>query len=202
MSVLLSIDNLNAHHGQLPAVRNVSLQVHQGDILALVGANGAGKTTLLRTIAGFHAPDAGTLSLRGKDARALPPEKRGLGFVFQDLALFPHLTVADNVAFGLHGLARDLRRGRVLETLSLIGLDGLADRLGIGGFVQTIGFLLVRTEKGKQPVYADLLVDLDAFPYPVRGEFELLGEISLDQKQRHGSLPNPVAHARTMLQSI
>ena len=125
---LLAIANLTCSHAGQPAVRGLGLSLQPGELGCLLGPSGCGKTTLLRTIAGFHAPDAGTLSLRGKDARALPPEKRGLGFVFQDLALFPHLTVADNVAFGLHGLARELRQPRVIETLSLIGLDGLADR--------------------------------------------------------------------------
>ena len=102
---LLAIANLTCSHAGQPAVRGLGLSLQPGELGCLLGPSGCGKTTLLRTIAGFHAPDAGTLSLRGKDARALPPEKRGLGFVFQDLALFPHLTVADNVAFGLHELA-------------------------------------------------------------------------------------------------
>ncbi len=125
---LLAIDGLSCSHAGQPAVRGLGLSLQPGELGCLLGPSGCGKTTLLRAIAGFHAPDAGRLSLRGHDALPLPPEKRGLGFVFQDLALFPHLTVADNVAFGLHGLARELREPRVLETLSLIGLDGLADR--------------------------------------------------------------------------
>ena len=90
MSVLLSIDALNAHHGQLPAVRNVSLQVHQSDVLALVGANGAGKTTLLRTLAGAHRASSGTVRWEGVDITRLPAHQR----VAEGLALVPVLNIA------------------------------------------------------------------------------------------------------------
>ena len=100
MSVLLSIDNLNAHHGQLPAVRNVSLQVHQGDILALVGANGAGKTTLLRTLAGAHRASSGTVRWEGVDITRLPAHQRvaeGLALVPEGRRLFAGMTVRENL---------------------------------------------------------------------------------------------------------
>ena len=96
MSVLLSIDALNAHHGQLPAVRNVSLQVRQGDILALVGANGAGKTTLLRTLAGAHRASSGTVRWDGVDITRMPANER----VAEGLALVPE--AADDVRNAHH----------------------------------------------------------------------------------------------------
>ena len=100
MSVLLSIDALNAHHGQLPAVRNVSLQVRQGDILALVGVNGAGKTTLLRTLAGAHRASSGTVRWEGVDITRMPAHQRvseGLALVPEGRRLFAGMTVRENL---------------------------------------------------------------------------------------------------------
>ena len=100
MSELLSIDNLNAHHGQLPAVRNVSLQVHQGDVLALVGANGAGKTTLLRTLAGAHRASSGTVRWDGVDITRMPAQERvaeGLALVPEGRRLLSGMTVRENL---------------------------------------------------------------------------------------------------------
>jgi len=126
--LLLEIDRLSCAYAGQPAVRGLGLSLRPGELGCLLGPSGCGKTTLLRAIAGFHTPESGALRLRGADALALPPEKRSLGFVFQDLALFPHLTVADNVGFGLHRLAAKERQARSLETLDLLGLSGLADR--------------------------------------------------------------------------
>jgi len=112
-----------------PAVDGLSLRVTEGEILALLGPSGCGKTTTLRLIAGLESPDAGTITLRGQivagPGRAVPPEERGVGIVFQDYALFPHLTVADNVAFGL---PRAARRSRVEAVLELVGLGGFGPR--------------------------------------------------------------------------
>jgi iron(III) transport system ATP-binding protein len=114
------------------AVAGLSLAVDQGEILALLGPSGCGKTTTLRLIAGFEAPDAGSIALRGRvvaePGRLVPPEQRGIGVVFQDYALFPHLTIADNVAFGLRHLDRSARRARIADVLGLVGLADHADR--------------------------------------------------------------------------
>lgn len=109
----------------------VSLDIEPGEVLSLLGPSGCGKTTLLRLIAGLERVDAGDIAIDGEvvssPTRHSRPEARHVGMVFQDWALFPHLTVGDNVAYGL---ARDQRRsGRVAETLSLVGLAGLADRM-------------------------------------------------------------------------
>lgn len=125
---LLEIEGLSCAYAGQPAVIDLGLALQPGELGCLLGPSGCGKTTLLRAIAGFHTPSAGALRLRGADALALPPEKRGLGFVFQDLALFPHLSVADNVGFGLHRLDRADRATRSLETLALLGLQDLAHR--------------------------------------------------------------------------
>jgi iron(III) transport system ATP-binding protein len=114
------------------AVDGLSLTVAEGEILALLGPSGCGKTTTLRLIAGFEAPDAGTVAVRGavvaSPERMVAPEDRGIGIVFQDYALFPHLTVADNVAFGLQRLPRPVRRERVARTLEMVDLADLARR--------------------------------------------------------------------------
>jgi len=129
---LLRLQNVECAIEGHAVVRGVSLALAAGELGCLLGPSGCGKTTLLRAIAGFQALKAGSIHLRGAPvsdrSRQLPPEQRRLGFVFQDLALFPHLTVAQNVGFGLHQLAHADRLARVAETLGLLGLDGLGAR--------------------------------------------------------------------------
>ncbi|HLT46611.1 MAG TPA: ABC transporter ATP-binding protein [Rubricoccaceae bacterium] len=121
------------HDGTLPVVNGLSFEVEEGELFALLGPSGCGKTTALRLIAGFMRPDHGAIALAGRtladDHTFVPPEKRGIGFVFQDYALFPHLTVAQNVAFGLRAMKKPARAARVREVLRMVGLDGLEDRL-------------------------------------------------------------------------
>jgi iron(III) transport system ATP-binding protein len=118
--------------GEPPAVDDVSLEVAPGEILALLGPSGGGKTTTLRLVAGFEAPDRGRIVLGGRvvdDGRThVPPERRNVGMVFQDYALFPHLTVRENVAFGLRRVAEADRAARVAETIRVCELDGMEDR--------------------------------------------------------------------------
>lgn len=114
------------------AVDGVSLQVMPGEIVSLVGESGCGKTTTLRLIAGFETPDAGQIALDGQGVaepgRAAAPNLRPTGVVFQEHALFPHLTVADNIAFGIRKLPREEREARVRELLDLAAIAGLAGR--------------------------------------------------------------------------
>jgi iron(III) transport system ATP-binding protein len=116
------------------AVDDLSLGIAHGEILALLGPSGCGKTTTLRLIAGFEHPDTGEIRIgeqivaSGENRSMVPPEARSVGVVFQDYALFPHLTVDDNVAFGLTALARGVRRARVREVLGLVGLADLGRR--------------------------------------------------------------------------
>lgn len=113
-------------YGQRRALDGVSLGLEEGEIGCLLGPSGCGKTTALRCIAGFEVLDAGSVLSRGRVLSApgvhVPPHERGVGLVFQDLALFPHLTVRDNVEFGLQSMPRDARRSRVDEMLALVGL--------------------------------------------------------------------------------
>ena len=127
----LSLNGLSKHYGDFFAVREVSLQIADGEFLVLLGPSGCGKTTTLRMVAGFIEPSAGHVRLAGQDVTLLPPWKRNAGMVFQSYALFPHMTVAQNVAFGLE--MRKLSRAdidrRVEETLALVRLGGYGGRL-------------------------------------------------------------------------
>jgi iron(III) transport system ATP-binding protein len=114
------------------AVGDLSLSVTQGEVVALLGPSGCGKTTALRMIAGLERPDTGTIEIAGKIVAGkgawVPPERRSAGMVFQDYALFPHLTVRKNIAYGLNNLPRNQRRGRIDDVLELTGLAGYAAR--------------------------------------------------------------------------
>jgi iron(III) transport system ATP-binding protein len=133
---LLVLDSVTKRFasGPEPAIERLTLAAARGEILGLVGPSGCGKTTTLRLIAGFEAPDAGEVLIGGRTvAKAgsrefVPPEARGVGIVFQDYALFPHLTLESNVAFGLAHLPADGRRVRTREVLELVGLGSLGAR--------------------------------------------------------------------------
>jgi putative spermidine/putrescine transport system ATP-binding protein/spermidine/putrescine transport system ATP-binding protein len=116
--------------GAVVAVDDVSLSIARGSIVSLLGPSGCGKTTTLRLVAGFERPDAGEVSIRGARVNDVPPYRRDFGMVFQSYALFPHLTVADNVGFGLRmrHVPREERRRLVAEALALVKLEGFADR--------------------------------------------------------------------------
>src|SRR4051812_26447579 len=121
----LRLDGLEKRFGALAVTRGVSLDAERGEIVALLGPSGSGKTTVLRLVAGFEAPDSGRVVVDGEDVTGLPPERRRFGMVFQHYALFPHMTVGENVAFWL---ARAIDRGasaaRVPEVLPLTGRAG------------------------------------------------------------------------------
>lgn len=118
--------------GSTVAIEEISFSVGKGEIVALLGPSGCGKTTTLRLIAGFEAPDHGWIEIGGRlvasEGLLLPPERRGVGMVFQDYALFPHLTVRENVAFGLRHWSPQQRRTRIAEALELVGLSELERR--------------------------------------------------------------------------
>jgi putative spermidine/putrescine transport system ATP-binding protein len=117
-------------YGDTTAVAGVDLDVARGEFFTLLGPSGSGKTTTLRLIAGFERPDAGAVELRGRDVSDLPPFERDVNTVFQDYALFPHMTVAQNVDYGLRirKVARDERRRRVGEALEMVQLPKLGER--------------------------------------------------------------------------
>jgi iron(III) transport system ATP-binding protein len=126
----VSCEGLSKAYGAVQAVSDFTLTIRAGEILALLGPSGCGKTTVLRSIAGFERPDAGRITIGEREVAGpggfVPPEGRRIGMVFQHYALFPHLSVADNVAFGLRGAGR---AERVAELLELVGLAGLGGRM-------------------------------------------------------------------------
>ena len=126
----LALTGLTRRYGAFTAVQDVSLSVASGQFLTLLGPSGSGKTTILMMVAGFTEPSAGSILLDGRDITALPPERRDFGMVFQGYALFPHMTVAENVSFPLRvrGLARAARDAKVRAALDLVQLDRFADR--------------------------------------------------------------------------
>jgi putative spermidine/putrescine transport system ATP-binding protein len=127
----LALQGLTKRYGSFTAVADVSLRVERGEFLTLLGPSGSGKTTILMCIAGFVAPTAGAILLDGKDITPLPPERRDFGMVFQGYALFPHMTVAENVAFPLRvrKLSAADREAKVRAALDLVQLQGFAERL-------------------------------------------------------------------------
>ncbi len=130
----VTIGDLAKRFNGTQAIDGVSLEIAQGELLALLGPSGSGKTTLLRIIAGLEQADSGSLSINGRDALQMPARQRGIGFVFQNYALFRHMTVAGNIGFGLSVRPRGQRpsratiAARAVEMLELVQLVGLGDR--------------------------------------------------------------------------
>ncbi|GMA16201.1 ABC transporter ATP-binding protein [Deinococcus metallilatus] len=126
----LALHHLSKHFGPTVAVDDVSLNVGAGETVALLGPSGCGKSTVLRCVAGLERPDAGRICIGGRDVTTLPPEARHVGLVFQDYALFPHLSVLGNVVYGprMRGAGRAEAQRRAREALALVGLEPLAGR--------------------------------------------------------------------------
>jgi putative spermidine/putrescine transport system ATP-binding protein len=127
----LELRHLVKHYGSVEAVRGVNLAVREGEFLTVLGPSGSGKTTILRLVSGFTLPTSGQILLRGRDVSRMTPAERGVGMVFQQYALFPHMTVNENIAYGLkmRGWPRDRRDRRVEEMANLVGLKGMGQRL-------------------------------------------------------------------------
>ena len=126
----LALERITRRFGDHTAVNDISFEVPAGQLLALIGASGSGKTTTLRIAAGYEVPDSGKVLLDGRDITGLPPQKREFGMVFQHYALFPHMPVGQNVAFGLEarGVDKSERRRRAKSALESVGLAGYAER--------------------------------------------------------------------------
>lgn len=141
----VELKNINKSFGDFKASDNVSFGIEKGKLIGLLGPSGSGKTTILRMIAGFEAPDSGDIIIDGERVNDIHPSKRGVGFVFQNYALFRYMTVFDNIAFGLKVQKADKKyiKKRVGELLSLIGLEGLGNRYPAqlsGGQRQRVAF--------------------------------------------------------------
>jgi spermidine/putrescine transport system ATP-binding protein len=126
----ISLENVTKRFGKVVAVREVSLDIKEGEFFSLLGPSGCGKTTTLRMIGGFEQPDEGRILLRSQDVTAVPPNRRNVNMVFQHYALFPHMSVGDNIAFGLRlkRVPKGEQRDRVKEMLDIVRLQGLEKR--------------------------------------------------------------------------
>ena len=124
------LEGVSKSYGSVRAVDDLSLSIELGESIALLGPSGCGKTTTLNLVAGFLVPDSGVIRIAGRDVTGIPPNKRKLGMVFQSYALFPHMTVGDNVAFGLRlrRVKKEEQQQRVEEALEMVRLGGLSDR--------------------------------------------------------------------------
>lgn len=170
MNIILS--GVNKSFGNKPVIQNISLSIRDGSFTTLLGPSGCGKTTLLRMIAGLERPDSGTISLGGKVVYSsekglfVPPEKRGLGFVFQDFALWPHMTVFDNVAFGLRAAGKtDHLKDKVEKALAMVQLEDLAARRPdalSGGQQQRVAFARAVVTEPECILFDEPLSALDA----------------------------------------
>ncbi|HWT96763.1 MAG TPA: ATP-binding cassette domain-containing protein, partial [Terriglobales bacterium] len=129
-SIAVSFQSVSRHYGAVKAVDNVSFDILDGEFFAMLGPSGSGKTTCLRLIAGFEQPTEGTVVIHGKPMTGVPPYDRDVNTVFQDYALFPHMTVLDNVAYGL--MIRKVppaeRKKRAAEALDMVALGGYGGR--------------------------------------------------------------------------
>ncbi|NQX70243.1 ABC transporter ATP-binding protein [Paenibacillus alba] len=142
---MIRISNVSKRFGDFEAISQVSLDIPVGSFTTLLGPSGCGKTTLMRLIAGFYEPDAGSISIQGKNVNGLPPFKRNTPLVFQEYALFPHMTVQENISYGLklQKLSKQEAKEKVEAMLSMFGLQGLQDRLPralSGGQQQRVAF--------------------------------------------------------------
>lgn len=176
----LTLDGLNKSYGEVHAVNDVNLTIGREETLALLGPSGCGKSTLLRLVAGLERPDSGRLLLNGVDVTRRQPQRRGVGMVFQSYALFPHLNVAGNVAFGLveAGMPSEARHRRVAELLELVGLVGLdnraVDRLS-GGQQQRVALARALATQPNLLLLDEPLSDLDqALRHSLKEELRLI----------------------------
>jgi ABC-type Fe3+/spermidine/putrescine transport system ATPase subunit len=128
MDTTLTASNISKSLGGKTVLDHFSLTLKESEIIALLGNSGCGKTTFLRIVAGLETPDNGTILISGNDITMQAAEKRNIGLVFQDFALFPHMSVKKNIVYGLHRLARSERKARVDEVLQLTGLEEVAEQ--------------------------------------------------------------------------
>ena len=163
----VQLNNLNKKYSDVEALKQFSLEIQSGELFTLLGPSGCGKTTLLRTIAGFNRQDSGTINIDGIGIDNLPAFRRDIGMVFQDYAIFPHMSVGDNIAFGLRN--RDVSRQEIksrvadaLETVQLLGLEKRMPNELSGGQQQRVGLARALVIQPKILLMDEPLSNLDA----------------------------------------
>jgi putrescine transport system ATP-binding protein len=189
---LLEIAGASKHFGATAAVNDVSLSVERGAFYALLGPSGCGKTTLLRMIAGFETPDSGRIFIDGVDVSRLPPYARPVNMMFQSYALFPHMNVAGNIAFGLRQERMDRRRiaARVAGMLALVQMAGYERRRPhelSGGQRQRVALARALAKMPKLLLLDEPLAALDR---------KLRAETRLDERRSRGDGRHPFPRAR------
>jgi len=167
MSIAAEFSKVSQVFGDFTAVDSIDLAITEGKLTTLLGPSGCGKTTSLRMLAGYSAPSSGTITIAGVDSTRTPPEKRGLGMVFQSYALFPHMSVAENVGYGLklRRVPAAERQKTVMETLDLVGLAHLAGskpKKLSGGQQQRVALARAIAIKPKLLLLDEPLSNLDA----------------------------------------
>lgn len=172
---VIELRDISKYFGEHKALNNINLDVKNGEFLTFLGPSGCGKTTLLRIISGIESPDEGKITIQGKDATHLPPEQRLINTVFQSYALFPHMTVYENVAFGLRSkrVPNDEIRTRVMEALTMVKLEKYAQRKPnqlSGGQQQRVAIARAVVNR---PIVLLLDEPLSALDYSLRKEMQI-----------------------------
>ena len=163
----VQLSNLNKKYSDVEALKQFTLEIQSGELFTLLGPSGCGKTTLLRTIAGFNRQDSGTIKIDGIEIDSLPAYRRDIGMVFQDYAIFPHMSVGDNIAFGLRNrkVSRQKIKSRVADALETVQLSGLEKRMPnelSGGQQQRVGLARALVIEPKILLMDEPLSNLDA----------------------------------------
>ncbi|UCI31936.1 ABC transporter ATP-binding protein [Mesorhizobium sp. B4-1-4] len=187
-SQALVMQGVTKKYGNHVAVDAINLELRRGEFMTLLGPSGSGKTTTLNMVAGFVHPTAGRVLIDGQDATHIPPHKRGIGMVFQNYALFPHLTIGQNIAFPLTRTPKAARAGMVREALRLVGLEGLEERFPrqlSGGQQQRVAF-------ARAVVYRPRLLLMDE-PFGALDK-KLREALQLEARRLHQELGITVLH--------
>ena len=196
--VLLQIRHLSKSYGDTQILQNINLDIYDGEFLTLLGPSGCGKTTLLRLIGGFELPNAGSLQLEGVDIAGLPAEKRPINTVFQQYALFPHMNVYDNIAYGLKlkGVPKTEIDQRVREALAMVQLDHTINRRPqdlSGGQQQRIAIARAVVNRPKMLLLDEPLSALDAkLREQMQSELKRIQELEAKMQAQMADLNAPI----------